>query len=241
MEISNSLLWLLFLLFDLCMVVVVYRLFGRVGLYGYIVMAIITANVQVVKLVNIFGLETTLGNIMYGSIFLCTDILNEVHGKKEANRAVWMGFMAMVLMTLYMQIGLKFAPSQFDEGQSGAMSTIFGFLPRITIGSLLAYLASQLLDVTLFAKLKQRTEGRLLWLRNNASTLVSQAVDTTIFVFVALGPIDFFFGTALVSDPAVLGSIWASSYIMKLIVALADTPFLYFARGLSRTRPALEG
>ena len=135
MEISNSILWLLFLVFDLCMVVVVYRLFGRVGLYGYIVMAIITANIQVVKLVNIFGLETTLGNIMYGSIFLCTDILNEIHGKKEANRAVWMGFLAMVLMTVYMQIGLKFTPSQFDEGQSGALASVFSFLPRITMGS----------------------------------------------------------------------------------------------------------
>ncbi|MCB1221189.1 MAG: queuosine precursor transporter [Planctomycetales bacterium] len=241
MEISNSILWLLFLVFDLCMVVVVYRLFGRVGLYGYIVMAIITANIQVVKLVNIFGLETTLGNIMYGSIFLCTDILNEIHGKKEANRAVWMGFLAMVLMTVYMQIGLKFTPSQFDEGQSGALASVFSFLPRITMGSMLAYLASQLLDVTLFANIKQRTEGRLLWLRNNASTLVSQAVDTTIFVFIGLGPLALLGMAPLIDSWQLFGAIWASSYVMKLIVALADTPFLYLARGVSRTRAALEG
>src|SRR5690606_5598748 len=117
----------------------------------------------------------------------------------------------------------------------------FGFLPRIAIGSMLAYLASQLLDVTLFANIKQRTEGRLLWLRNNASTLISQAVDTTIFVFIGLGPLALLGMVPLIDSWQLFGAIWASSYIMKLIVALADTPFLYLARGVSRTRAALEG
>ena len=241
MEISNSLLWILFLLFDLAMVVVVYRYFGRAGLFAYIVMAIITANIQVVKLVNIFGLETTLGNIMYGSIFLCTDILNEMHGKKEATRAVWLGFLAMIMFTLYMQVSLQFSPSQYDEGQSTALASIFSFLPRITIGSLLAYLASQFLDVSLFANIRVRTAGRMLWLRNNASTLLSQAVDTTLFVFIGLGPLDLFFGAALIPNWQVFSAIWLSSYVMKLIVALVDTPFLYLAKNLSRSAPVMEG
>jgi uncharacterized integral membrane protein (TIGR00697 family) len=241
MEISNSLLWVLFLLVDLCMVVLVYRYFGKAGLFAYIVMAIITANIQVVKLVNIFGLETTLGNVMYGSIFLCTDILNEVYGKKEANRAVWLGFVAMVLFTLYMQMSLLYHPSEYDSGQSAALEGVFSFLPRITIGSLLAYLASQFLDVQLFANIRIRTEGRMLWLRNNVSTLVSQAVDTTIFVFIGLGPISFFFGAALIDSWQVFWMIWLSSYIMKLIVAVADTPFLYLAKSFSRRTPVLEG
>lgn len=241
MEISNSLLWILFLLFDLCMVVLIYRLFGRAGLFAYIVMAIITANIQVIKLVNIFGLETTLGNVMYGSIFLCTDILNEVYGKKEANRAVWLGFVAMVLLTLYMQVSLMFTPSQYDNGQSEALAGVFSFLPRITIGSMLAYLASQFLDVALFAKIRIKTQGRMLWLRNNASTLLSQAVDTTLFVFIGLGPINMFFGAALIDSWQVFWMIWLSSYIMKLIVAVVDTPFLYLAKRLSGRTPALEG
>jgi len=116
----NSLLWLGFIPIDMALVILVFRFFGKNGLYAIIVASIIAANIQVVKVVEIFGLVATLGNVVYGSIFFATDILSEVYGKKTARRGVWLGFIGMALMTLWMQIGLKFIPDTSDFAQESA-------------------------------------------------------------------------------------------------------------------------
>ena len=221
----NSLLWVGFILLDLSLVILIYRFFGKTGLYVIIVASVITANIQVVKTVEIFGFVSTLGNILYGSIFLATDILTEVYGKKAARRGVWLGFIGMVLMTLWMQIGLKFIPHASDFSQE-ALSTIFGLMPRIAAGSMTAYLVSQHHDIWAFQFWKNKTKGRFLWLRNNASTLVSQAIDTAIFCTIALWG---------VFDTNTWVQILASTYVLKLLVAAIDTPFIYLAKRLSLT------
>ena len=183
----------------------------------------ITANIQVVKTVEIFGLVATLGNVLYGSIFFATDILNEVYGQKEARRGVWLGFIGMALMTLWMQFGLRFIPHASDFAQ-GPLSTIFSLMPRIAAGSMAAYLVSQHHDVWAFQFWKRKTQGRFLWVRNNASTLVSQAIDSAIFCLIA------FWG---VFDTGTWIQILTSTYLLKLVVAVIDTPFLYLAKRLS--------
>ncbi len=80
----NETLWILFALADLCMVLVVYRLFGRVGLFGLMVFNLLLCNIQVLKTVELFGLTTTLGNVLYASVFLSTDLLSEFYGKKRS-------------------------------------------------------------------------------------------------------------------------------------------------------------
>ena len=226
-ELPNEILWLAFLVLDLFAVLLVYRLFGKIGLYAFIVLAIITCNLQVMKLVDLFGLTATLGNVLYGSIFLCTDLLGEVHGKKAAQRGVWLGFSTIALFTLYMQIALWFTPAENDWAQ-GPLQGIFGFLPRIVMASLFAYLASQLHDVWLFSLLKKRTGGKLLWLRNNLSTLISQLIDSSVFVLLAFAPLPFMGGESL--SWVVIGEIWLTTYAFKLVVALVDTPFIYWGR-----------
>jgi len=221
----NSLLWIGFILLDLGLVTLIYRFFGKTGLYVVIVASIITANIQVVKTVEIFGFVATLGNVLYGSIFFATDILSEVYGKKAARRGVWLGFIGMLLMTLWMQLGLKFIPHASDFAQ-GSLSTIFDLMPRIAAGSMVAYLASQHHDIWAFLYWKKRTKGRLLWLRNNASTMVSQAIDSAIFCSIALWGL---------YDTNTWLQILLSTYVMKLIVAAVDTPFLYLAK---KIRPA---
>jgi len=223
----NSLLWIGFILLDLGLVTLIYRFFGKTGLYVVIVASIITANIQVVKTVEIFGFVATLGNVLYGSIFFATDILSEVYGKKAARRGVWLGFIGMLLMTLWMQLGLKFIPHASDFAQ-GSLSTIFDLMPRIAAGSMVAYLASQHHDIWAFLYWKKRTKGRLLWLRNNASTMVSQAIDSAIFCSIALWGL---------YDTNTWLQILVSTYVMKLIVAAVDTPFLYLAK---KIRPASE-
>ena len=223
----NNLLWVGFILLDLGLVTLIYRFFGKTGLYVVIVASIITANIQVVKTVEIFGFVATLGNVLYGSIFFATDILSEVYGKKAARRGVWLGFIGMLLMTLWMQLGLRFIPHASDFAQ-GPLSDIFGLMPRIAAGSMVAYLVSQHHDIWAFLYWKKRTKGRLLWLRNNASTMVSQAIDSIIFCSIALWGL---------YDTDTWLQILVSTYVMKLIVAAVDTPFLYLAK---KIRPAPE-
>lgn len=223
----NELLWVGFLLLDLCLVLAVYRFFGRVGLFGLIVFNLILCNIQVLKFIELFGYTTTLGNVLYASVFLSTDILSEKYGKKQARKAVLLGFTALVMATVYMQIALRFTPGEADFAQ-GSLETIFGFFPRIALGSLAAYFVSQMHDVWAFHFWKSRTGGQHLWLRNNLSTLVSQMLDTLIFCGVA------FWGDPNIPNP-VFWDIVATTYLFKLIVGLADTPFIYLAK---RIRPA---
>jgi uncharacterized integral membrane protein (TIGR00697 family) len=229
MALSNELLWIGYLLLDMCMVVLVYRLFGREGLTGYLVFALLACNIQVLKLVQLFGLNVTLGTILYGSIFLTTDILTELHGKQAAQRAIWIGFVTMVMMALFMQICIVIAPAPFDRAQPH-FAALFSFLPRIAVGSLAAYLLSQFLDVTLFVRIRQATGGRWLWLRNNGSTMLSQALDTLMFFTIGLAPLP------------ILGSVpgfenWAN---WVQVVAAVDTPFIYWARSIGQRHHRAE-
>ena len=190
----NEILWIIFALVDLCMVLVVYRMFGRVGLFGLMVFNLLLCNIQVLKTVELFGLTTTLGNVLYASVFLATDLLSEFYGKKEARKGVLLGFVALVMMVAYMQIALYFKPAPDDFAQPH-LAALFGFLPRIALASMVAYLISQIHDVWAFHAIKERTGNKLLWLRNNASTMVSQLLDSVIFCVIAfwgMFPIEVF-------------------------------------------------
>jgi len=226
----NNLLWVGFIIVDLSLAVLIYRFFGKFGLYALIVASVITCNIQVIKTVQLFGFVATLGNILYSSIFFTTDVLSEVYGKKAARRGVWLGFIGMILMTIWMQIGLKFVPDISDFSQD-SLSTIFGMMPRIAAGSMIAYLISQHHDIFAFHFWKNRTKGKFLWLRNCASTMVSQAIDTVTFCTIA------FWG---VFDTNVWVQILATTYFLKWLVAVVDTPFIYLAQRLSRTVLARE-
>ncbi|WP_419785769.1 queuosine precursor transporter [Pseudodesulfovibrio sp.] len=216
----NELLWILFALGDLCVVLVIYRLFGKVGLFGLMVFNLMLCNIQVLKTVELFGLTTTLGNVLYASVFLATDLLSEFYGKREARKGVLLGFVALLMMVAYMQIALLFKPSADDFAQPH-LQALFGFMPRVALASMAAYLVSQLHDVWAFHAIKARTGAGKLWLRNNASTMVSQFLDSAIFCFIAfwgLFPINVFW------------EILASTYLIKFVVAALDTPFIYLAK-----------
>ncbi len=223
MEIFNNWFWFVFLIAQMVLAMGMYRLWGKKGLYVLIAAAIIVANIQVVKTVQLFGLIATLGNVLYASIFFATDVLSEVYGRAAARRGVWLGFAAMVLMTVWMQLGLMFTPDASDFAQ-GSLATIFGLMPRIAAGSLIAYLLSQHHDVFAFHFWKKKTRGKHLWLRNCASTVVSQAIDSIVFTSIA------FIG---VFPWSIWLEILATTYFLKFIVLAVDTPFIYWARAIS--------
>ncbi len=217
----NELFWLLLLLLNFVLIMLAFRLWGKQGLYIWVPISVIVANIQVTKNVELFGLEATLGNIVYATGFLATDILSELYGKKDSAKAVGIGFFSLLTMTLFMQVALLFEPAASDIAHP-ALSQIFGLMPRIAFASLLAYVVSNLHDIWAFDFWKQKKPGRnTLWIRNNFSTFVSQLIDTLLFTLIA------FWGVYPVS---ILVQIMASTYLLKWLVAVADTPFMYLAR-----------
>jgi len=217
-----NVLWgVLFVIVNFALFLACYRLFGKNGLYAWIGAATVLANIQVVKTIEIFGIVATLGNTIYATIYLTTDLLNEKYGEKEARKAVWFGFFTLVMSMILMQMALKFVPQQSDISQE-ALETIFGLMPRLALGSLTAYFVSQFLDVRLFSKLKKAYPGRnQLWIRNNGSSLLSQLVDTLVFASIAF---------AGVYSWSVWWQIVLSTYLLKFIVSAASTPVIYVAR-----------
>jgi len=218
----NEILWIGLLLANFIIVILSYRLFGKTGLYIWTAVAVILANIQVMKTIQIFGLVTSLGNIIYSSLFLVTDIINENHSKKDAQKAVWIGFFVLISTTILMYITIHFIPHESDF-MSEHLTAIFTFLPRITLASLTAYIVSQTHDVWFFSYLKKRFKKEKLWLRNNLSTMTSQLIDNIIFTVIA------FIGTF---SWDIILQIFLTSLIMKVIVAILDTPFVYIARKL---------
>ena len=233
---NQELLWLTTLLIDLAGTVVLYRLFGKAGLQVAIATAIILANLQGPKLTIIFGMQTSLGVIFYSSIFFATDVLSENYGRAEANTAVRMGFAVSVIVLVMLSLALLYLPSDrpetaaFSANIHDAFSTIVNFTPRFVFGSLLAYYVSQSFDVWAFHKIKQLTGERWLWLRNNLSTMSSQALDTVIYSLVAWwGIVDL--ATAL--------ALGAAKYVFKILIAIIDTAFIYWAKSAyARRHPA---
>ena len=223
----NEVLWISFAIADLCIALMLYRFFGKIGLFAVIVFNLLVCNIQVLKTLELFGLTTTLGNILYAGVFLATDMLSEFYGKREAQKGVMLGFVTLVLMTVYMQIALHFTPNADDFAQPH-LEAIFGFLPRVAVASMVAYLTSQTHDVWAFHFWKRKTEGKMLWLRNNASTLVSSLIDSSIFCLIA------FYG---VFPAAVLVEIMLTTVLFKAFVSILDTPFIYLARRVHASLP----
>ena len=228
----NELLLILSFVLIYGSVVLLYRLYGKTGLVAMNVLVTILANIEVLLLVDAFGMEMTLGNVLFASTFLITDVLSENHSRKDANRAVIIGSVCSVMFVLISQLWLLYTPSPNDWAR-GAFDTIFAVTPRVVCVSLLVYLVSQLTDVWLYHKwwdwCKKRfgDARRGLWIRNNGSTLISQLFNTFLYTFLAfygLYPID------------VLWSIFISSYAIYIVTSLLDTPFVYWCRRIHDNR-----
>jgi len=220
------LLWTLTVFVDLGFAILCYRLFGRTGLYGVVIFSLLLANIMGPKLTVIAGLQTSMGVILYSSIFFATDLMSEKYGQKEAHRAVMLGFFISIALVVMTQISMLFLPSTMPETASFAQSvhaatvTLFDYTPRFVFGSLLAYLLSQSFDVWVFHRIREATNGKHLWLRNTGSTLLSQVIDTLIYGLVVWwGLVDLI--TAL--------QLAGAKYVFKFAIAIIDTPFIYMA------------
>lgn len=218
----NELIFIITVLIYLGSVLFLYKIFGKNGLFAFAIFGTLLGNIAVCKCIDLFGLSTTAGNVLYASTFLVTDILSEKYGKKDAQRAVLYSFSIMLLWLLGSQMILMFTPNANDYIDE-SLKVVFGLVPRITIASLVGFLCSQNIDVFLYHFIWKKTgdDKSKLWLRNNGSTLISQAIDTVLFTFLA------FWGTY---PTGVFFSILITTYLFKAVVAIVDTPFIYLAR-----------
>ena len=224
----NELLLILSLIVIYSSVLIWYKLFGRSGMYCFTVFATIAANIEALILIDAFGMEMTLGNILFAATFLITDILSETDGKKSAQKAVHVGITTNILFIIISQSWLMYVPS-VNDWASPSISAVFSNTPRMMLSSLLVYVIVQNFDVWMYhfwwdwSTKRWGSSRRFLWLRNNGSTLLSQMLNTVLFTGFA------FWGTY---DLPTLISIAISSYVIFIVTSLADTPFIYMARAI---------
>lgn len=217
----NEILFIVTILVNFIGILISYKLFRKTGLFVWIAISTIIANIEVTKCVDMFGLSVTLGNVVYSTVFLATDILSEIYGGKEARRAVKVGFFSMIVFTILTQIDLLFIPNSQDLVNS-SMHIIFGFMPRLCFASLITYIISNTLDTYLYEFIKNKLpEDKFLWIRNNGSTMVSQLIDSILFTVIAF---------AGIYSWKVLIDLSFVTYVIKFVVAVVDTPFLYIAK-----------
>ena len=228
-SLSQESLWLITVVYDLGLALLLYRFFGKYGLYVAVVLGIVLGNLQGGKVSEliIFGTayKVSMGAILYSGIYFATDVLNEKYGRAEANRAVMLGFVANIAVMITLVLSIQFKPSEITGSAlevHNAISTLAFYSPAFVIGSLSAYLVSQSFDVWFFNWLKQKTEGKKLWLRNNLSTITSQLIDTMIYQVTWVVATGMDWSTAFM--------LALTKYIFKVLIAVIDTFFIYWVK-----------
>lgn len=226
---SNELLLILSVIVIYTSVVLFYRFFGNSGLYCWTVLATVAANIEVTVIVDAFGMEQTLGNILFASTFLVTDILSETAGRKAANKAVFISIAASIAFIVISQSWMLYTPNSNDITH-GAISSVFANTPRLMLSSILVYAIVQFFDVFAYHFIWDKTtklckdSKRFLWLRNNAATMLSQLINTFLYTFAA------FWG---IYPTETLFNIILSTFVIYVFTSLLDTPAVYFARRIA--------
>ncbi|MCH8955029.1 queuosine precursor transporter [candidate division KSB1 bacterium] len=192
------------------------------GFMAVFVTFVVLTNTVGVKLFTAFGIVLPVSIIWFPLTFLITDIVSEMYGARRARFLVIMGFCMSLLLLAFSLIGIRLPVASFYPLQED-YTNIFGPIWRLLFGSMAAYLLAQLIDVRLFHFWKKLTKGKHLWLRNNASTMISQFIDTftvnTIFLY--KNP------TIFTGDFSDLMGVILGVYILKVAIAALDTPLCY--------------
>lgn len=200
--------------------VLVRKYIGASGVIGYMGVATIIANIMICKSVNILGMSATLGNVMFASNFLATDILTECYGVKEARRGVLFAIVSAIGFLAATQIMLLFQPNEIDIAQE-SMRNLFTLTPRITIASVALFALSNIADVSLYEYMRKKSNGKRMWLRNNVCTILCNGTENLLFYVIA------FLGVFGWND---ILSMSLTATAIEVIIALCDTPFLYWAK-----------
>ncbi len=209
-----------------------FKLFGKIGVYCFTVFATLAANIEVLILINAFGIEMTLGNVLFATTFIATDILSETEGKEEAKKSVHIGILTSISFMILSSSWLFYKPS-INDWAMPSIKTIFSSTPRIIFSSLTVYAIVQRLDVWLYHKIWKYTEEKsgdkkkFLWVRNNLATITSQLVNSILYNVFA------FYGTF--SNKTLL-TVIVSTFCIGIATSILDTPVVYIARMIANKK-----
>ncbi len=201
------------------LLVLVYKYFGKDGLFMWAGLAPVLANIMTVKNATILGFNSTCGTVLFASVFLCTDIISEHFGENESKKAVYLGVISNIIFIVSSQICIRYIPSDVDV-MHDTLKNLFSLNLRVTLSSILCYLISNIGDVIIYNKLKSITNNRLMWIRNNISTILCNCFENFLFIYLAY---------AGIFDINIIVSIALATCFIETIVAILDTPFLYIA------------
>ncbi|QIK71038.1 queuosine precursor transporter [Propioniciclava coleopterorum] len=175
--------------------------------------------------VQVLPLITDGGALLFPLTYILGDVLAEVYGLRRARRTIVLGFALSLLMSAtFLVVGA--APPGSDWPLQDAWVSVLGFVPRIVLASLLAYLVGQLLNAWVLVVIKRRTGERRLWMRLLASTVVGEFVDTVIFCTIAFGPLGAWLGGGSIPLPALLNYI-VVGFVYKVAVEALLLPLTY--------------
>ncbi len=198
------------------------KFLGKSGIYAWITLATCLAEVQVLKAVDVFGISATLGNVLFASTFLATDILSENYGTKFAKKGPLFSLLGAVFYIVFCLITPLFVPNEFDFVQD-SMKLMFSLSIRVTFASVLMLVIANLVDVLLYDFLMKKFNGKNMWFRNNVCTIISNCIENYFFTFLA------FYGNFDVKTCLIVAT---STSCIEIFIALLDTPFLYLSKKL---------
>src|SRR3989338_9207 len=198
-------------------------------LFGLFVGLLIGMNLLWSKIIGFLGLSTSVAIFLVPFTFLITDIVSEVKGERMARQFLLAGVAALLMILVATSVFVVLEPHA-RYAHNDSYVTVFGASLRIMVASIIALVLSQYHDIWAFEFWRRKTHGRFLWFRNNASTMVSQAIDTLLFMFIA------FWHVAPQFDSLFILQLALPYYLLKILFAGLDTPLVYLGVRLLREK-----
>ncbi len=180
----------------------------------------LVSNIMAVKVISFLDIiYFDAGTITFPFAYMLGDVLTEIWGYRNAKKVIWMAFLCNIIMVVFTQIGVWLPSPDYLEGNAVAYDNVFTYVPRIVIASLTGFLLGELSNAWLMDKIKEKTNGKFLWIRTIGSSIAAHLLDTVPFVLIA------FLGTMTTRDIIMM---IATQYFMKLgIEVFFGTPMAY--------------
>lgn len=197
----------------------IYLIMAAVFITSLVVSNLIFQKFVSVDFFGIYTFEISVGILPYPLTFLITDIISEVYGKKMAQSVVTAGIFASLFSLIFVYGGSMTNATDWSPINNALYSKVFGATAIAVFASMMAYLAAQYIDIQIFHFWKRVTKGKMLWVRNNFSTITSQFIDTStvLFLLCSFGKIDW----------SRFDELLLSGFLFKVLMALLDTPLFY--------------
>ena len=221
----NIIIGLISVIMTFTLTILIEKIYKKEGLYTWISIATIIANILVCKSITLGRFITNLGNVLFASSFLATDIISEKYSEKDSKKAINLAVFSQIVFLIMTQIALLYEPNNIDIAHN-SMKTLFSINIRVSLSSIFMYWISNQANVYLYNKLKKRKENKM-WLRNNVSTILCNCLENFFFTFLA------FIGIYQVTEILEIALV---ASLIEFIISLLDTPFLYLSVILDKKR-----